>query len=98
MADLNHTWNEGTPIVSQKQSCGCHITQEAIELCKLGTLFKSNSEEVYRFYLHQKGVPANTQVTACALGRFDVHRNIYLRHLETGWDWPRMMWGKDRCL
>ena len=98
MADPNHAWNDGAPIRSKKQACGCHITAKKFELCAMGKKFKLYVESCYKFYLYQSGVPCNSYMIESSRNILEMNKTIYLTHLAKGWDWPQMMWGPDRCL
>lgn len=98
VTDVNHAWNEGPTIRAKKQLCGCHITAKKIDLCELGKEFKYWADKQYGFYLSQKDIPCNTGIAEGCRNKFELLRKIYVTHLSTGWDWPTMMWGADRCL
>lgn len=85
--DPNHTWNDGKPIRSKKQSCGCHITAKKFNLCQRGKDFKKSADSCYGLWQHNKDTPNDPSVIKALRGSFETERDIYLEHLRSGKDW-----------
>lgn len=86
--DENHVWNDKAPILTSLQGCGCHITPESFELCQRGRDLKKSVDSYYNMYYRQKDTPIDAKIKAAHFVSFEIHRRIYLKHLETGRNWP----------
>ena len=87
MKDPNHSWNDGDAIHTEKQQCGCHITQEIFSLCRRGRDIKKSADSWHNLYQSQKDTPVDAASIRAHLSSFETHRNAYMTHLETGKDW-----------
>jgi len=87
MTDTNHVWNDGPPILAEKQLCGCHITADTFELCQRGKDLKKSVDETYRLWQSQKDTEVDKAIIRALYGNFEVHRKGYLGHVTKGDEW-----------
>ena len=85
--DINHAWNDGRVIRTKKQQCGCHITAKKFTLCIRGEDCKGAADGWYKLWQAQKDTPIDPVIIRSHFRNFEIHRNAYIKHLETGKDW-----------
>lgn len=87
MNDVHHIWNDGTPITTEKQACGCHITSDVYELCMRGRDLGKSVDGWWNVWQAQKDSTVDPVIIRSFRVNFQTHRSAYLQHLETGADW-----------
>ena len=87
MSDPNHMWNDGDPITSELQICGCHITADIFVLCQRGRDLKKAADSWYNLQEREKDSAVDPAIKRTFTGNFQLHKRCYLKHLATGADW-----------
>jgi hypothetical protein len=87
MNDSNHAWNDGKPIRTKKQPCGCYITAKHFTLCAWGKDLKHSADGWYKAYLNEREPRGTFDYKAAHFGNFETHKQAYLKHIRTGKDW-----------
>ena len=87
MRDPNHVWNDGNPIRTEKQACSCHINDTIFTLCSWGQDIKKTADGYYKLYMNEDEPRGTFDYKAAHWGSFVIHRDAYLKHINTGKDW-----------
>ena len=87
MNDPHHTWNDGDPIRSEKQQCGCEISEQVFTLCRIGKDCKKAVDHSYSLWQAQKDTPIDASIIRAHKGNYELNKRCYLKHLATGDYW-----------